>query len=208
VVSDNIRKEIIKRTKWGDLMSTKQHGAFDHLIGHLRSERAGDRLIGIGHRVVHGGMAYTQPVQVDEAVLKVLQTFVPLPPLHQPHNLAPIHRELKRAPELSQVACFDTSFHRTQPDVAQMFALPTDLREAGVLRYGFHGLYYEFVASVLPDIDPKTAKGRSVVLHLGVGASMCAIKAVRSLSSTMGFTAVEGLPMGTRSGSLDPGVIL
>jgi acetate kinase len=107
-----------------------------------------------------------------------------------------------------KVACFDTSFHRTQPDVAQMFALPTDLREAGVLRYGFHGLYYKLIASVLPDIEPKTATGSSVVLHLGDGASMCAIKAVRSLASTMGFTAVEGLPMGTRSGSLDPGVIL
>ena len=183
-------------------------GALDHLIGHLRSELAGDRLIGIGHRVVHGGMAYTQPVQVDEAVLKVLDTFIPLAPLHQPHNLAPIRRALERAPELPQVACFDTSFHRTQPDVAQMFALPTELREAGVLRYGFHGLSYEFITSILPDIDPKAAKGRSVVLHLGNGASMCAIEAGRSLASTMGFTAVEGLPMGTRSGSLDPGVIL
>ena len=183
-------------------------GALDHLVGHLRSELAGDRLIGIGHRVVHGGMAYTQPVQVDEAVLKVLETFIPLAPLHQPHNLAPIRRALERAPGLPQVACFDTSFHRTKPDVAQMFALPADLREAGVLRYGFHGLSYEYIASILPDIDPKAATGRSVVLHLGNGASMCALEAGRSIASTMGFTAVEGLPMGTRSGSLDPGVIL
>ena len=182
--------------------------ALDHLIDHLRSELAGDRLIGIGHRVVHGGMAYTQPVKVDEAVLKVLETFIPLAPLHQPHNLAPIRRALERAPELPQVACFDTSFHRTQPDVAQMFALPAELREGGVLRYGFHGLSYEYIASILPDIDPKAAQGRSVVLHLGNGASMCALEAGRSLASTMGFTAVEGLPMGTRSGSLDPGVIL
>ena len=183
-------------------------GALDYLIGHLRSELAGDRLIGIGHRVVHGGMAYTQPVRVGEAVLQVLETFVPLAPLHQPHNLAPIRRALERAPELPQVACFDTSFHRTQPDVAQMFALPAELQEGGVLRYGFHGLSYEFIASILPDIDPKAATGRSVVLHLGNGANMCAIEAGRSLASTMGFTAVEGLPMGTRSGSLDPGVIL
>jgi acetate kinase len=182
--------------------------ALDHLIDHLRSELAGDRLIGIGHRVVHGGMAYTQPVKVDAEVLKVLETFIPLAPLHQPHNLAPIRRVLARAPELPQVACFDTSFHRTQPDVAQMFALPAELRKAGVLRYGFHGLSYEFIALILPQIDPKAAKGRSVVLHLGNGASMCAIEAGRSLASTMGFTAVEGLPMGTRSGSLDPGVIL
>jgi acetate kinase len=193
---------------WPASLKLGHDGALDHLIGHLRSELAGDRLIGIGHRVVHGGMAYTQPVQVDEAVLKVLDTFIPLAPLHQPHNLAPIRRALERAPELPQVACFDTSFHRTQPDVAQMFALPADLREAGVLRYGFHGLSYEFIASILPDIDPKAAKGRSVVLHLGNGASMCALEAGRSLASTMGFTAVEGLPMGTRSGSLDPGVIL
>jgi len=169
---------------------------------------AGDRLIGIGHRVVHGGLAYTQPVCVDAEVLKVLETFVPLAPLHQPHNLAPIRRALERAPELPQVACFDTSFHRTQPDVAQMFALPADLREAGVMRYGFHGLSYEYIASVLPEIAPTAAKGKSVVLHLGNGASMCALEAGRSLASTMGFTAVEGLPMGTRSGSLDPGVIL
>ena len=193
---------------WPAGLNLGHDGALDHLIGHLRSELAGDRLIGLGHRVVHGGMAYTQPVQVDEAVLKVLETFIPLAPLHQPHNLAPIRRALERAPELPQVACFDTSFHRTQPDVAQMFALPAELREGGVLRYGFHGLSYEYIASILPDIDPKAAQGRSVVLHLGNGASMCALEAGRSLASTMGFTAVEGLPMGTRSGSLDPGVII
>jgi acetate kinase len=193
---------------WPAGLKLGHDGALDHLIGHLRAELAGDRLIGIGHRVVHGGMAYTRPVKVDAAVLKVLETFVPLAPLHQPHNLAPIRRALERAPELPQVACFDTSFHRTQPDVAQMFALPADLHEAGVLRYGFHGLSYEYIASVLPDIDPTAAKGRTVVLHLGNGASMCAIAAGRSLASTMGFTAVEGLPMGTRSGALDPGVIL
>ena len=167
-----------------------------------------DRLIGIGHRVVHGGLAYPQPVRVDAAVLKVLETLIPLAPLHQPHNLAPIRRALERAPELPQVACFDTSFHRTQPEVAQMFALPADLREAGVMRYGFHGLSYEYIASILPGIAPKAAKGKCVVLHLGNGASMCALDAGRSIASTMGFTAVEGLPMGTRSGSLDPGVIL
>ena len=183
-------------------------GALDHLVDHLRSELAGDRLIGIGHRVVHGGTVYTRPVKVDAEVLAALETFVPLAPLHQPHNLTPIRRALERAPELPQVACFDTSFHRTQPEVAQMFALPADLREAGVMRYGFHGLSYEYIASILPDIDPKATKGRTIVLHLGNGASMCAIQGGRSLASTMGFTAVEGLPMGTRSGSLDPGVIL
>lgn len=193
---------------WPDGVKLGHDGALDHLVSHLRSELTDDRLIGIGHRVVHGGLAYTRPVRVDTGVLKVLETFVPLAPLHQPHNLAPIRRALERAPELPQVACFDTSFHRTQPEVAQMFALPAELRKAGVMRYGFHGLSYEYIASALPEIAPTAAKGKSIVLHLGNGASMCAIEAGRSLASTMGFTAVEGLPMGTRSGSLDPGVIL
>jgi acetate kinase len=183
-------------------------GALDHIISYLRSELANDRLIGIGHRVVHGGLAYTQPVRLDSKVLKVLETFIPLAPLHQPHNLAPIRRALERAPELPQVACFDTSFHRAQPEVAQMYALPADLREAGIMRYGFHGLSYEYIAATLPELAPMIAKKRIVVLHLGNGASMCALHEGRSLASTMGFTAVEGLPMGTRSGSLDPGVIL
>jgi acetate kinase len=193
---------------WPDGLELGHDGALDQLIGHLRAELAGDRLIGIGHRVVHGGLAYRQPVRVDAQVLKVLETFVPLAPLHQPHNLAPIRRALERAPELPQVSCFDTSFHRTQPDLAQMFALPAELREAGVMRYGFHGLSYEYIASILPEIAPSAAQGKSIVLHLGNGASMCAMEAGRSIASTMGFTAVEGLPMGTRCGSLDPGVIL
>jgi acetate kinase len=193
---------------WPDGFKIGHDGALDHLVAYLRSELTDDRLIGIGHRVVHGGLAYTQPVRVDAQVLKVLETFVPLAPLHQPHNLAPIRRALERAPELPQVACFDTSFHRTHPEVAQIFALPAELREAGVMRYGFHGLSYEYIASKLPEVAPTAAKGKSVVLHLGNGASMCAIDAGRSIASTMGFTAVDGLPMGTRSGALDPGVIL
>jgi acetate kinase len=193
---------------WPEGRKLGHEEALGHLIGHLRSELSDDRLIGIGHRVVHGGSIYTGPVRVDDQVLAVLETFAPLAPLHQPHNLTPIRLALARAPELPQVACFDTSFHRSQPEVAQMFALPADLREAGVMRYGFHGLSSEYIASTLPDIDPTAAKGRSIVLHLGNGASMCAMAAGRSVASTMGFTAVEGLPMGTRSGSLDPGVIL
>lgn len=193
---------------WPEGAGPGHEEALDHLVGHLRSELADDRLIGIGHRVVHGGLNYTQPVRVDAGVLKALEAFIPLAPLHQPHNLAPIRRALERAPELPQVACFDTSFHRTQPDLAQMFALPADLREAGVMRYGFHGLSYEYIASRLPEIAPKAAQGKSIVLHLGNGASMCALEAGRSIASTMGFTAVEGLPMGTRCGALDPGVIL
>jgi acetate kinase len=193
---------------WPQNLKLGHEEALDHLIDYLQAHVSADRLIGIGHRVVHGGSIYTGPVRVDNQVLEVLETFVPLAPLHQPHNLTPIRTALARTPELPQVACFDTSFHRTQPDVAQMFALPADLREAGIMRYGFHGLSYEYIASRLTELDPTAASGRTIVLHLGNGASMCAIQDGRSIASTMGFTAVEGLPMGTRSGCLDPGVIL
>jgi acetate kinase len=131
-----------------------------------------------------------------------------LAPLHQPHNLAAIRAVLERMPEVPQVACFDTAFHRTAPDIAQLFALPPRFAEAGIRRYGFHGLSYEFIASQLPALDPRAASGRTVVFHLGNGASMCALRAGRSVATTMGFTAVDGLPMGTRSGALDPGVLL
>jgi acetate kinase len=199
---------VMAEKSWPQGVKVGHAEALEHLIDHLRSEIAGNRLIGIGHRVVHGGTVYTEPVHVDTHVLEVLETFTPLAPLHQPHNLTPIRLALARAPELPQVACFDTSFHLTQPELAQMSALPADLREGGVMRYGFHGLSYEYIASMLPEYDPSAAKGRSIVLHLGNGASMCAIADGRSIASTMGFTAVEGLPMGTRCGSLDPGVIL
>jgi acetate kinase len=145
---------------------------------------------------------------LNAGVLAALEKFVPLAPLHQPHNLASIRLLLERAPGLPQVACFDTSFHRSNPEIAQMFALPAELHAQGIRRYGFHGLSYEYIASVLPQFDAKAAAGRTVVLHLGNGSSMCAVQAGKSVASTMGFTAVEGLPMGTRTGSLDPGVIL
>ena len=168
----------------------------------------GYRAVAVGHRVVHGGVEFTRPVRLDAAVLARLETFVPLAPLHQPHNLAPVRLLLESAPGLPQVACFDTAFHTTQPEIARLFALPRAYAEAGVRRYGFHGLSYEYIADVLPGIDADAAAGRTVVLHLGNGASMCALAAGRSVASTMGFTAVEGLPMGTRCGALDPGVIL
>jgi acetate kinase len=157
---------------------------------------------------VHGGTDYTQPVRVDARTLSALEKYVPLAPLHQPHNLSPIRLLLERLPELVQVACFDTAFHRAQPPVAQLFALPKWLTERGVRRYGFHGLSYEYIAEVLPKYDPKAARGKTVVLHLGNGASMCAIGGGRSVAASMGFTAVDGLPMGTRCGNLDPGVML
>ena len=182
--------------------------AVDHLFTLLRSELSRDRLIGVGHRVVHGGPEFTGPVRVDAGVVAKLEALVPLAPLHQPAALVPMRRLLDRAPELPQVACFDTSFHRTNPEVAQRYALPAELHEAGVRHYGFHGLSYEYIAGALAGLDGKAAAGKTVVLHLGSGASMCAMEAGRSVTSTMGFTAVEGLAMGTRCGSLDPGVIL
>jgi acetate kinase len=166
------------------------------------------RLIGVGHRVAHGGTRFAGPVLIDRDVVAELERLVPLVPLHQPHNLAPIRTLLERNPEARQVACFDTSFHRTNPPVSQYFGLPFEYAEAGVRRYGFHGLSYEYIASALPQYDARAAAGRTVVLHLGSGSSMCALRGAQSVASTMGFTGVDGLPMGTRSGSLDPGVLL
>jgi acetate kinase len=184
-------------------------GALAHILDWLKATHGGDhRLAAVGHRVVHGGADYAAPVRVDAAIVAKLEKLVPLAPLHQPHNLAPIRAVLQRAPELPQVACFDTAMHRSNPPLAQMFALPKELDDAGVRRYGFHGLSYEYIASVLPRYDERAARGKTVVLHLGNGASMCALDAGKSVASTMGFTAVDGLPMGTRCGAIDPGVIL
>ena len=199
---------ILAERSWGDGMRLGHDGAMEHLRGFLKQQLVDDRLIGVGHRIVHGGPEYAAPIRVDAGVLGALQQLIPLAPLHQPHNLSPIAALLERAPELPQVACFDTAFHRTNPDVAQRFALPAELHEAGVRRYGFHGLSDAYIASVLPRFDAKAAAGKTVVLHLGNGASMGALASGRSVASTMGFTAVDGLAMGTRCGALDPGVIL
>jgi acetate kinase len=204
---DAAGQTVAERT-WDEGARLGHDGALAHLVEFLRGHGEGARLIGVGHRVVHGGLEYAEPVRLDETVLVKLDKYVPLAPLHQPHNLAAIRALATRAPDLPQIACFDTAFHRTNPELAQMFALPYALHEAGVRRYGFHGLSYEYIASRLPTVDPKAASGRTVVLHLGNGASMCALREGRSVASTMGFTAVDGLPMGTRSGSLDPGVVL
>ena len=188
--------------------------AFDHdaatrellMIGRALIE--GAPVTGIGHRVVHGGMNYTAPTRMDRATLASLSELIPLAPLHQPHNLAPIRTILDVAPHIPQVACFDTAFHRGQPAIAQSFALPRRFTDAGVRRYGFHGLSYDYLVSRLGDLRPDLAAGRVVLAHLGNGASLCATKQGRSVASTMGFTAVDGLMMGTRCGALDPGVIL
>jgi len=161
-----------------------------------------------GHRVVHGGPEYDSPVLITEQVLARLERYVPLAPLHQPHNLAPIRSIRAVFPKLPQVACFDTAFHRGHAAVADHFAIPQHLHAEGVRRYGFHGLSYEYIASRLPDVAPEAATGRVIVAHLGSGASMCALSGGRSIESTMGFTALDGLPMGTRPGQIDPGVIL
>ena len=174
----------------------------------IEARTAGTEIVAAGHRVVHGGVRYAVPIILTPEVLRELEALVPLAPLHQPHNLAPIRSLAKLRPELRQVACFDTAFHTTQAAVAQTLALPYALSEAGIKRYGFHGLSYEYVASVLGEHLGEAADGRVVVAHLGAGASMCAMRGRRSVATTMGFTALEGLPMGTRTGAIDPGAIL
>jgi acetate kinase len=169
---------------------------------------ADGELLAVGHRVVHGGQYCSAPVLIDAKVLKDLEAVIPLAPLHQPHNLAAIRAFQEIMPNLPQVACFDTAFHRTQPDVAQRFALPRHFFDEGVRHYGFHGLSYEYITSVLPTVEPSLADARIIVAHLGNGASLCAIHKGRSIATTMGFTPLDGLVMGTRCGSLDPGVLL
>ncbi len=174
----------------------------------LPEQLGGALPVAIGHRVGHGGPVYAAPVAVDDAVLATLDRLVPLAPLHQPYNLEPIRMVREKFPSILHVACFDTAFHRTHADVADRYALPDALYQEGVRRYGFHGLSYEYIAHTLAVVAPEVARGAVVVAHLGSGASMCAIKDGRSVDSTMGFTALDGLPMGTRCGQLDPGVVL
>jgi len=189
-------------------------GALDHnealafLLDFLPGAAAYDRLAAVGHRVVHGGREFLGPVLVNGKILAELDKLVCLAPLHQPHCLAAIRAVSMLDASLPQVACFDTSFHRSQPPLAQAFALPASITSRGVQRYGFHGLSYEYVASVLPELDARAATGRTIVAHLGAGSSLCALSSGRSVATTMGFTALDGLPMGTRCGSLDPGIVL
>jgi acetate kinase len=207
VARDGEGREIATRS-WSVESAVGHAGAIDFLVEFLRGEATGQKLAAVGHRVVHGGVRFTQPARVTPQVIAELRRLTPLAPLHQPHNLEPIEILGQRRPELLQVACFDTAFHRQQPETAQAFALPQEITARGVRRYGFHGLSYEYISSLLPEVDARAAAGRCVVAHLGNGSSMCALLGGRSVASTMGFTAVDGLPMGTRSGNLDPGVIL
>ena len=182
--------------------------ALDSLAAWLRSRYAGARIVGIGHRVVHGGAKFVGPTIVTPQVLDELRVLIPLAPLHQPHNLAAIEAVSDRLPGVPQVACFDTSFHRGRLEVSELVPLPREITRSGVQRYGFHGLSYEYITSVLPQVAPEIANGRVIVAHLGSGASMCAVKNGKSIDHTLGFTALDGLCMGTRPGTLDPGVVL
>ena len=183
-------------------------GALDGLAAWLRSRYQGSRVLGVGHRVVHGGARFATPTIVTPEVLEALRALIPLAPLHEPHNVAAIEAVSDRLPGVPQVACFDTSFHRGQAAVAELVPLPRDLCRSGLQRYGFHGLSYEYVASVLPEVAPEIAIGRVVVAHLGSGSSVCALREGRSVDSSFGFTALDGLCMGTRPGAVDPGVVL
>lgn len=182
--------------------------AVDVLATWLRSKYGGARVLGVGHRVVHGGTRFAGPTVVSRQILAELYELVPLAPLHQPYNLAAIEAVFELLPEVPQVACFDTSFHHGHADVADVIPLPRDLCKSGLRRYGFHGLSYEYIASVLPQAAPELARSRVIVAHLGNGASLCAMKDGQSVDSTLGFTALDGLCMGTRPGALDPGVVL
>ncbi|KON81344.1 acetate/propionate family kinase [Azoarcus sp. PA01] len=187
----------------------EQHrDALNHLFAWLAAHNPALDIVAAGHRIVHGGELHSAPVRLNEFVLRDLDSFVPLAPLHQPHNLRAVRAVAVLLPGIPQVGCFDTAFHRTQPPLAQAFALPRAITARGVKRYGFHGLSYDYVARQLPDVIGPRASGAVLIAHLGNGASMCALRDGRSIASTMGFTAVDGLMMGTRTGSLDPGVLL
>ncbi|MGF6273048.1 acetate kinase [Massilia sp. UYP11] len=199
---------VIGERRWEPDAAPGHQGATDYIGDFLRSHREDHRLVAVGHRVVHGGVQFSEAALVTPAVIEALDRLTPLAPLHQPHNLAPIRTLAQARPSLPQVACFDTAFHRAQPEVAQAYALPDSITRLGVRRYGFHGLSYEYIASVLPAYSQQGAEGATLVAHLGNGSSLCALVGGKSVASTMGFTAVDGLPMGTRCGNLDPGVVL
>jgi acetate kinase len=182
--------------------------AIDTLAAWLRPRYDGGRIVGVGHRVVHGGPRFSGPTVVTREILAELKELTPLAPLHQPHSLAPIEAIFERMPDVPQVACFDTSFHRGHSPVASLVPLPRELCQGGVERYGFHGISYEYIASVLSEVAPDIANGRVIVAHLGSGASLCALRDRKSVDTTMSFTALDGLCMGTRPGALDPGIVL
>ncbi len=205
-VEDSDGGTLLER-EWG-ANALDHRSATNIILDTSRTLLGGEAVEGVGHRVVHGGTNFNAPAIVTRDVLASLKTLCPLAPLHQPHNLAPIEAIMSAAPNMMQVACFDTAFHQTQSHIAQAFALPIEFADEGIRRYGFHGLSYEFVSSRLRAITPDHAHKRIIIAHLGNGASLCALDRGRSVATTMGFTAVEGLMMGTRCGSIDPGVLI
>ena len=207
LVARNAAGAVVAEKNWPE-GGLDHHAATGEIMTLGRELLAGRPVLAFGHRVVHGGVDYAAPVRIDAAVMANLAKLIPLAPLHQPHNLAPIAAIAKAAPHLPQIACFDTAFHRPQPALAQQFALPRDITASGVRRYGFHGLSYDYVVRQIRKTLPLPADARLVIAHLGNGASLCAVRDGRSVASTMGFTAVDGLMMGTRTGALDPGVLL
>jgi acetate kinase len=207
LIAKGVGGETLIDKTWPGADAADVPAALSKVVEFLRAE-IGTLPTAVGHRVVHGGPDYSEPTLIDDVVLKRLQAFASLAPLHQPNNLGPIRTLLQRQPQLPQIACFDTAFHRGHPEIADRYALPEKFYQEGVRRYGFHGLSYEYIASRLPEVAPDIAKGRVVVAHLGSGASMCALLAGKSVESTMGFTALDGLPMGTRPGQLDAGIVL
>jgi len=199
---------VLGEQRWPPGGGQTHEALLNHLLGWVDSHLGDSELAGVGHRVVHGGPMHAKPERVTAGLLRLLEDLTPLAPLHQPHNLAPIRAIAAARPDLPQVACFDTAFHHTMPAVATRFALPREYEAAGVRRYGFHGLSYEFIAGRLRECAPALASGRVITAHLGNGASLCAMRDGRSVDTTMGFTALDGLVMGTRCGAIDPGVLL
>lgn len=208
VLKDGSGQKIVSYPLDGERHVDDHGGALQLVLGALSDHAPAARIAAVGHRIVHGGMVHSAPVLVDEPILAQLAELIPLAPLHQPHNLSGIQAAQAAFPGVPQVACFDTAFHRAHPFVNDTFALPRSYYDEGVRRYGFHGLSYEYVTGKLAEIAPFHAKGRVIICHLGSGASMCAIRNGNSVASTMGFSALDGLPMGTRPGQIDPGVLL
>lgn len=206
IVSDAEGGQLVEK-RWQ--ASELDHGSATAIILETAISVLGGRPVrAVGHRVVHGGTRFSSPIRITSEIVADLRKLCPLAPLHQPHNLAAIEAIASAAPHIPQIACFDTAFHRAQPDIAQMFAVPRELTDLGIRRYGFHGLSYEYVSMRLPELAPRLADGRVIVAHLGNGSSLCAMCGGRSVATTMGFTAVDGLMMGTRCGAIDPGVLI
>ncbi|MBK1714282.1 acetate/propionate family kinase [Rubrivivax gelatinosus] len=200
-------RRVIAERYWNADESVSRQGLLDHVLAWISSTLAEDHIVAVGHRVVHGGPDIAEPRMVTPALLDELEHLVPLAPLHQPHNIAPMRLIAERFPDLPQVACFDTAFHRGQPWVTRTYALPKELTADGICSYGFHGLSYEYVSRALIGARPELARSRMVICHLGNGSSVCAVQNGRSVDTSMGFTALDGVPMGTRCGAIDPAVI-